>query len=453
MSDKYDKKTVWGRLTRVARRYRAFESAGRFFSQFVRLAAPGVVVLLTALFVSKLLWPPLFYAIYAGPAWLVAVGIYVAFHPEMWLVKRSRASAVVDLGSGSHGLYMALQEAEGHDWEADLPDREVRVKTHFPVRSTAWALLLLVAFVGLLFMPDLSPSGEASARARTPVKRMSRVVEELEVNELADEEYLEDTKKLLEKLEEKEASSLQSEDWQALDEAGRELEKQAMDSYRRLQEEAEAASSLGDKLGRGKKLTAEEAKQVAKLLSKHDLQKLAKLSKVGKSLSASQLKKMLSRCKAGKGAFSAEKAKALAKLMKECKKQAGKKAGKCKGCLGGMGFSEQALASYFGKGPGRGGVNRGPGTAPIQHSQRTDPEMGQFKAKTFDASKGDPEASMGHVTVAPDEEAGGDGETAGRGPVRQFGPGNERITWRSRLRPRHNDVLKNYFESENGEKD
>jgi len=277
-------------------------------------------------------------------------------------------------------------------------------------------------------------------------------VEELEVNELADEDYLEDTKKLLEKLKEKEASSLQSEDWQALDEASQELEKQTMDSYRRLQEQAAAASALGSKLERGQSLSAEEAKQVAQMLSKEDLKKLSKLSKPGKSLSASQLQKMLNKCKSGKGNFSAAEAQALAKMLKEFKKQAGEKAGKCKGCLGAMGFSANQLASCLGGNkPGRGGINRGPGPATLEHRNRTDPDMGEFKAKTFESSKGEPEASMGHVVTPPDEETSETGEAGGRGPVRQFGPGNERITWRSRLRPRHNDVLKKYFESENGE--
>ena len=32
------------------------------------------------------------------------------------------------------------------------------------------------------------------------------------------------------------------------------------------------------------------------------------------------------------------------------------------------------------------------------------------------------------------------------GEARQFRAGNERITWHSRLLPRHNDVLKKYFQ-------
>lgn len=446
MSEKGRRQGALGKLMRVCRRYRAVESAGRFFSQLVGLSTPGLVALLTALFISRVLWPPLFYAVYAVPAWLAAVGAYLVFRPGRWLVPSAQASAVVDVHSGSRGLYMALQEAEGEEWARDLPERKVRVRTHFPARSTAWAGALAAALAGLMFMPDLTPSPRLRPGARTPVKRMSDVVKELKAEKLADEDYVKDTEKLLEKLKRKRAQTLDSEDWQALDRAREELQKQTLDSYRRLRQAAEEAGRLAGKLARGRKLSPEEARKAAELLDKFPAGELEKLAKQGGAqLSVQQMKQLLSKAGRGKAGFSAAQAKALARMLAGMEGKFGEKAGKCGSCLGGLGFSQQQLAGLLK--PGAGGVSRGPGPAKLQHTGSTDPDLGQFKAKTFEGGEGAPTATVGTVTAPPDE---GDIQksTGGRAAVRQFGPGNERITWRSRLLPRHNDALQRYFESE-----
>ena len=99
--------------------------------------------------------------------------------------------------------------------------------------------------------------------------------------------------------------------------------------------------------------------------------------------------------------------------------------------------------------PGTGGVSRGPGPAALTGSGNTDPEFGTFKDKTFRGNMGEPEVPLGFAFTPPDEVTMEEEAIFDRpGEAKTFKKGNERITWHSRLLPRHNDVLKKYFKEE-----
>jgi hypothetical protein len=113
-----------------------------------------------------------------------------------------------------------------------------------------------------------------------------------------------------------------------------------------------------------------------------------------------------------------------------------------RGCIMGAGACAGML-------PGRGGITRGPGPAPLVGAGQTDPEFGGFEGKTFQGNLADPDVPLGFAYAPPDPgEAGGEGQPDAAGPAMDFRTGEGRITWHSRLLPRHNDVMKKYFQEE-----
>jgi hypothetical protein len=349
---------------------------------------------------------------------------------------------------------MSLREAGGTDWNPRVTGGDVRLKGRFPVGATAWAALLAALIVAVLLMPDLRAEENGGPKARTPVEELAAVVEELEQNDLAEEEYLEDARDLVRRLQEQETRALKPEDWQSLDRAREELKRQVAESYSRIEQQAEDIKALQRELEAKGALTPEQARQASELLKDlkpGDLKELNARLQDGKPISPEMLKNLRQACNSGQCRFSEKQVEALKCLLEEAKLKEGQGKGACKVCLASLGFNEEELAALCQSGtPGRGGINRGPGSAPIMHAGDTDPEMGEFKARTFRADAGDPSVGMGY-TVAPPDAEDEEPVPGAPGEVRQFGPGNERITWHSRLLPRHNEVLRNYFASEDGE--
>lgn len=444
-----DSPSVAERLRRTSRRYRIGRSAARFFAHLVRLGAPGAVCILTAVFLSRILWPPLLVAVYLLPVWFLAVGLYLYFHADRWRVERRRADGLADLRSGSHGLYMTLQESGDSGWERTLVARPPQLKIRVPYGSIGVFLLLVAAAVILVLLPDLRPVPPASPPPATPVERTEELLELMQRAELADEEYLEKTGELLQDLRQQQKKGLDAEDWQALDEAREELKRQAGQNWQQRQLAREEIEQANRALQEGRALRRSEARQLAGAMQKlprKELDAAMKKMAARSGISQERLREILKRAKAGKGSLSEGECQALGELAGECRK-AGPGAGKKKGlaALKSAGFSEEQLQGMPASGqPGRGGINRGPGPAPLQHLGDTT-EGGKFKAKTFRGNQGELEAELGSA-VAPADEHDESGDTViSRGPSRSFGSGEGRITWHSRLLPRHNEVLKKYF--------
>jgi hypothetical protein len=437
------------RLRRTSHRYRLGRSAARFFAHLVRLGAPGAVCLLTVVFLSKILWPPLLYAVYLFPVWFLAVGFYLHVHPERWRVERRRADGLADLRSGSHGLYMTLQESGDAGWEQSLVAHSPKLKVRVPYGSVAVFLLLVASGVILFVLPDLRPAPPAPPHPTTPVERTEELVKLMEEAELADEQYLEKTGELLQDLRQQREEGLDAEDWQALDEAREELKRQAGQNWQQRQLARRELEQANRAVQEGRSLRRSEARQLAGAMQKlprKELDAAMKKTAAWSGISQQRLQEILQRAASSNGALSKKECEALAELAGECQKD-GPGAGEKKGlaALESAGFSEQQLQDMLASGePGRGGINRGPGPAPLQHLGETT-EGGQFQAKTFRGNQGEMKAQLGSGVVPADEHDESGETVISRGPSRSFGSGEGRITWHSRLLPRHNEVLKKYF--------
>ena len=90
-------------------------------------------------------------------------------------------------------------------------------------------------------------------------------------------------------------------------------------------------------------------------------------------------------------------------------------------------------------------------TAAVTLSTGCTMDFGQFEDETFSGTMSEPDVPLGFAFAPPEGAVMEEGAAAdGPGAAIEFAAGNERITWHSRLLPRHNDVMKNYFRGHAG---
>jgi len=439
------------RLKRTERSYRLRQAGSRFVSHWVQLASPGVVVLLTALFLSKLLWPPLARSVWLLPPWVAAVGAHLLVGRRSWAVPAWRASALVDRHSGNRGLYMAVSETGAAEWSERLRGPDVRLRLPFPAGALARAGLMLAALAAVLLLPDLSPAPLKAPGPLLPAETAATIIEQMDAADIGDQQYLEEAKQLLQKLKEQNAEGLKAEDWQALDRCSEELKREALESYRELASRQAGLEELARRVRASKGADVEASRRLAQslgALGERQLDGLCRSCANGLGMSPKELRGLVRECKAGSHAPSASQMKALLALAEAACQGCNKGKGTCKACLLALGFDEEELAACLEGLAGRGGVSRGPGPAPVLHLGSTDASFGEFKAKPFSGSAGELDADLGYAVVPPEGSDERPARAASGGAVRRFSGGAGGITWHSRLLPRHREVVMNYFSPE-----
>lgn len=453
MDEKHERQDLAERLWRSSSRYRLWRSAKRFFVQWMRLVMPGAVVIITALFLSKILWPPLIHAVWALPAWFGAVALYLGFQQDKWLVTRTRADALTDLRCGARGLFMAMRQSGEEQWRNALKARPVKLRPGFPTWSFLAFVLVVAGTVGIVLLPDLRPTPPREQLALTPVEETQEIIEVLEETEMAEEEYLEQARSLISRMRGERRDGLDPEDWRALDECREELRKQAARRLRRKAKSDQELRAAVRDLQLGRSLDTEEMKELAqsmKSVPASELEEALKEISEQSDLSRQQLRDMLKRCGNGQCQLSNQQREAMAMLARRLKTGERGLAEAEEEALQACGFSEKERMAMRNQQPGRGGINRGPGTAPLKHIGDTSGEDGQFTARAFQGKEGNATADLGSGMSPPDEdETGGTGEIVRNRP-RRFESGNGEMTWHARLLPRHNDVLKDYFDEQKG---
>ncbi len=496
-------------LKRASRRYRRSRSAFRFFCRLTHLAAPGAVAIITLAFLSKLLWPPLLQALWLMPFWVAAAAGYLIARDSEWRISAWRADALADVASGSQGTFMALAEARGEDWAGGVRRLDVPLRAGVPLRQIGTWAAALAAVMAVMLLPDMRPPRARAEIAVTPLTRMEDLVATIKEAELVEESYVERAQEVLEQMKRDEAPSLTAADWQALDGLREELKRQLADGERRFLEQQRTLASLRNLMQEMKGLTEEEVHRAAELLAsgeaRETVQQLAKAAELsaeeldelmkkcasgqrafsdkelaflrslckGGGLSPDQLQqlgqclagmdaaelaglcqrmglgelspeevaRLLKACKAGKAGFNPGDAESLRKLIAAAECMSGEKAGCCSGLCARLGLNPRS-----GERPGRGGVTRGPGPAALEGSGQTGTNFGEFEDEKFTGNLGEADVPLGFALSPPEESTSPDAAAGDQpGAAVQFGAGNERITWHSRLLPRHNDVMKNYF--------
>lgn len=464
--------------------YRRLCSARKFFIKFFQLNLPVIISAIVIVFLAKILWPALIYSLVAIPVWALVTFLWLLFHASEWKLPETLAFAKADASTGNRGLIMALQEAEGPDWQTKLVGENTKLAVSFPLKHTLSLAALTAILIFVAKLPDLRPPAKATIPA--PIQRTGNLAAKLKEQGLIDKEQFEKTQELIEKLKKKqqEAGKMAPEDWLALDSAKQELKKQAADALQNKQIEMQETARLLEKLQENAPLPPQDAKALAEQignLGKEAFQKMAENKEFMDGLTPEQqqamkdlaegkqndlgyyLEGIKAQCE-GNGQngqpmnLTPEQMQALQAMLEAQQGEPVDIYELAEG-MGGEGIDPEDLQAILGAceggvpGPpiavpsnegGRGGVTRGPGEAPLRLSEQTDPKLGKFSGMTFRGKEGEMEVQLGRTTIAPD---GPNNETkpAVAGPIRQFSPDKAGLTWNNRIQPRHNAVIKKYF--------
>jgi len=426
-------------LEQRSRRYRRMRSTRAFLALWTRASVPGCVALLTVAFLARVLWPPLIWALAGVPVWAAIVALWLARRPNDWAVPTWQSLAVADVRSANAGLLMALAEAPSEDWAPEVARPDAPLPVGYPQGSALLWAIVIGATLGILLTPDLRPKVVKPPDPMRPVEATQELLTAIQEHGLLEKEYLENVDQMLDRIREETATSLSAADWQALDMARAEIE-------RRLAAEQETLAETGGRLSALRQKVAEAASKAAESGPEADRDALPPELAQGLTealdgldpnmladIDPQALQDMLGKLENGKG-FNADELKELMDMLGEACDKAGEKEGFCNG-----------LAQ--GEKPGQGGVTRGPGEAPVQGTGDTDPGFGVFDPKKFGAQGAKPDVPLGFA-FSPPSKPETSTTTGAPGPAIQFGPGNQRLTWGSRLLPSHTTTIRKYFDTE-----
>jgi hypothetical protein len=378
---------------------------------------------------------------------------------------------------------MTLSEAPDDDGETRLPQVERLWRSSLPRirprRLLYYVGLPLLFAVAVCFVPQrklpattIEPQTVAQ-QAAEQLEQMLRLVEEAEVLDEEQEQQLhEEIAKLAEEAQE---SPLTHEKWETVDALQQKLRLKLDEATAQAGKAADAAALLAlAAAGELQNLSSDRLesleKEVLETLQKMQqsgrlkgvprelLEQLEKLSKNGQPFQQlpedlgerqeflDQLQKFLNdeqkKLAGARKQFKGHRHGEAEEAEWECSECGAEcEGGLCAQCRG------NGLSQRNGDGqPGRGGINRGRGDAAMSWGDESDDQGVKFKETVLPPGfQEDPKEEVRGVSQAPPETE--PAATAPRGPSRQVDAASGRETWDRRLRPRHREVVRQYFDT------
>jgi len=437
------------------------------FGQFLKTAAEwlgaflltfGSIVLLVKLTMPAL-WPNVLWLGLAAVPLTVAAWQFAMrdrFTP-------SESVAYLDQKLQAGGLLMSLSETPDEYWQKKLPQLESQWSRSMPrlrpsrfVRIVGIPLLFCVA-CGFVPLRDKSLIEELTSDtvAEQNVEELKEMMKKLEEEQILDEEEKQQIAEELDRLTEDQNEPLTHEKWETVDALRQKMQMRLEESSMKLTKAASAAQTLSQS-GDFDSLTPEERQALTEQLS-NGLQRLMEKgslgSKSGSSSLSPEMQERLNQLMAN-GQLSlpgdpAEREQMLAELQELLDQEAQKLAELRSQCQGGMCQNGQCLANGECNGniPGKGGVTRGRGDADLNYGHETDDQGVKFKETVL--PKGfldDPSEEVLRLTFsAPEVDVA---DSAPRSAARENDPSTGRATWNRKLSPRHREVVKEYFNSQ-----
>jgi hypothetical protein len=442
--------------------HRAGEWVGGYLFAF------GAIVLIVKVLIPSL-WPHVLWGA-VGAAACVLVAWRLSCRGRF---TRTESVALLDTSLGAGGLLMSLQEAPDSEWESRLPHVERLWRSSLPrirPRRFAWSVGLPLLFtVAVCFVPLRSTSAtplQPRTAGQQAAEQLEEMLQTLEEADVLEEEQQEELREEIAKLaEETKDSPLTHERWETVDALEQRM-RLKLDEAAALADKASGAAQMLAELTDGdlSSLSAEQREQ----LEQQFLETLQKMQQTGALNSASQSlreqlqqlmqngrlnglprdpsqrKQLLSDLQK----FLEQEQRKLAEARKQC--QGGKcsrcGSGQCPGCEGeGECEGQNGTTSRDGDGrPGRGGVNRGRGDAELTWGDESDEQGTKFKETVLPPGfQEDPKDDLQGVSLAPPDES--PDASAPHAAPREVDPASGRETWDRPLRPRHRDVVRQYF--------
>jgi hypothetical protein len=421
-------------LRRCRNRLRMWRAL-RLIEAWSRTCWPGLALVLLAIAIARVFAQPLGWAI---PAFACALLIGLARTlragvprlPDWWLAAR------VDRIAGARGAL--LQRFELGATQAPIPARALSVPLgpRAPWRVLAGAAAVALAYALCLAIPVPHPRTVAAVDIRPlPVQRVEQLIKRVDARAAADRAFVANARKTLRALAAKQGGLGRS-DFDALER----IEQRANTL---LERKAAAAGERGKTLDALDQLVAAyEAAQggdgTAGALQQHIEEKRDALERAGLD------------------------GETLQKLAEQAGKQAGKQGqdgqGKGKGQGGFDPEAADSLRAQIGElrklgasageqnETGSGGIDRGPGVAPLEMTHRTQSaERARFDDQTFGTAPSRDTVLLGSSQSKRAEERHADAQGT---TDRQFENGTDTEFWPKHVEPRHRALLEHYFGSD-----
>jgi hypothetical protein len=457
------------------------------FGQFLQRAAEWMAVYLFAfgslVLVVKLFLPGLWPQV----LWLGLGAIPVTI--AAWIVSRrgrftrGESVAMLDRSLDAGGLLMTLCEAPHAEWEARLPHVERAWKNGMPrIRPRRFAsyLALPVMFaIGVCFIPlrDLSARPLTRTVGRQATAELEELLNVMDEEQVLDEQEEQQLREEIAKLaRETEEAPLTHESWETVDALEQRLRMQMADSLA-MADQASAAAQLLAEVAAGNAPAMSPERQEE--LEGDVLEMLQRMQHNGTtpgtmSPQMQQLLQRLMRNSEGTrlpqdGAERQQlldelremlqhEQQRLAEARQRCQSgqcHSGECEGQCRQCgrfgkCNGNGLCSSCAGASQRDGdgrPGRGGVNRGRGDAELTWGDEADAQGAKFKETVLPPGIGEePQDDILGLSFAPPEED--PAAAAPRSARRADGPTGGEETWERKLRPRHRDVVRRYFNTQ-----
>ena len=416
----------------------------------------GSMVLVVKLLLPGL-WPAvLWLSLAAAPA---AIAAWVISRRERF--SRRESAAMLDRRLDAGGLLMTLSETSDAHWEARLAACEPRWRQTLPkVRPVHFARRLALPLVfafGACFVPLRTAQTSTVLRStagRTAAESLEQTLELLEDADVLEEAEQEQLREEIEKLaEQAKETPLTSEDWETVDA----LREQLMTGLESSSLTLSKAENLVDRLldaeaGVGQPLSSAEARELESALKQAMLEAPAGKSPGAQQALSPAMRQML---QSGQLRLSSDpqlrkqQLDQLRKMLKSESQRLSECRGQCQGCLGGLCEGKSGgLNDCPGKSnrPGRGGITRGRGDAELTWGDESDEQNTKFKETVLPPGYLDkPQEQI--VSINPMAPEVYPSAEAPRARGRDSDPASGRETWNRNLRPKHRDVVRNYFDS------
>jgi hypothetical protein len=406
------------------------------------LLLAGLIALVCRLFVPAaapyLAWLWLAPLVAAIPVLILCV--MRKYHPE-------EVVAIADWLNGGHGLMLTLMEHPDEAWGGRLDGASTFALPQLrPWRRLAWLPAALAFLAVALSLPQRIPPASTTVLAEEIAGDLETALAELKQQQLVTPEEEKTLEQEIERIRRAAEQRVDASSWEATDAlrervaatvaAKQDAVKWAEETLARYAAAAQAAPGGEVKPGAETAELTRALENLAKsgLLANAppDLQQLLR----GGKLPAADPKAMR------------ELAAVVSKYLAETKGRMGDLARMGKE-FGRFDPSEFPLESNDsgpdGDGdPGRGGINRGRGDAPLTWGNESLP-LDRFKAQALPpgaARSPDDWAPMAAMPGTPQESP----ESSARSAARQYGAGAGQAAWRRTLAPRHQSAVKKYFD-------
>ncbi|MCA9113615.1 MAG: hypothetical protein KDA79_00915 [Planctomycetaceae bacterium] len=451
------------------------QQVARWISRCRRRLAAGRFLQLAAdwLLVYLFVFGTIVLTVRLGAAWLwpnvlwLGLAVVPVLALAWWKSREGRFTeresvALLDRRLGAGGLLMTLVETPDGRWSGQLPAATRQWLDSLPkVRPSRFfrTVLLPAAFaVGACFVP--LREGRSGPHLESTVGQQAATdlessLELLEDAQLIEKEEQEELREEIEQLAAETGSKpLTHEKWETVDSLRERLQMKVAGASMSVSQAREAASLLGRALGeKGSLLTVEQQDQ----LSKELLEALKKLSPDGSFSGAggdlaSELQRLTKNGQLQLPQDAAARQQMLDQLQDYLDQQEQKlaqlreKVGQGGQCEGGQCQNPGGQKMANGNRPGRGGVTRGRGDADMTWGDESDRQGTKFKETILPPGFADQPGQMvlGESAREPEVDPAA---VAARGEQRLSDPSAGRATWNRRLRPRHRQAVRNYFDS------